>query len=508
MASAGTQYTVFGFDSRIDWKPTVFVDGLPRHRVCSACSMVSSAIALLPCNHLLCNKCYESRGDGECSRCPLDQDIWKPEDVAWSTFTKDNLLGRKIQCWNWCNGCDLVGPVCEIVDHFGDCQYHAVSCFRCTQSLAYKELAGHLETNCTMPEPSTTSIGHGIPDATFTLFANTIGELRDKLSSLQTCVLESKELISGHVQVARDRITSDMLVAESLQTLDNSLKENMGQSQVGAHKTAEELALIRNSVAAIMSTVRDVETLVNEMKASLGTSCADDTRKTTASCRNLQQKLDGLSTSCAKFEKTGKSIDALQRTLNERANGERVIKDSLKRLNDRLNDEVCMNISVLGETAKLVSGLPLYSCEPLTWEVEKWSDLKNVATADGQVTTCAKNPKFFYGYLILPGIKIDSKDGNLKLFAIYHLCQGGYDSMLNWPFENDVHLNVMNKEVKSIPLCIKQAGKGTAVKGDARPTTEKNDFVTCWRSLNVTDVENNGCVIDDKVTVTFTVSRL
>ncbi|KAH9364443.1 hypothetical protein HPB48_019273 [Haemaphysalis longicornis] len=96
MASAGTQYTVFGFDSRIDWKPTVFVDGLPRNRVCSACSMVSSAIALLPCNHLLCNKCYESRGDGECSRCPLDQDIWKPEDVAWSTFTKDNLLGRKV----------------------------------------------------------------------------------------------------------------------------------------------------------------------------------------------------------------------------------------------------------------------------------------------------------------------------------------------------------------------------------------------------------------------------
>ncbi|KAH9364446.1 hypothetical protein HPB48_022356 [Haemaphysalis longicornis] len=110
--------------------------------------------------------------------------------------------------------------------------------------MAYKELAGHLETNCAMPEPepNTANSGHEIPNTILTLFAHAIEELRGKISTLQTCILESKELISGHVQATGDRKTSDMLVAESLQTLENSLKKNMGLSQVGASKTAEELA--------------------------------------------------------------------------------------------------------------------------------------------------------------------------------------------------------------------------------------------------------------------------
>ncbi|KAH9384373.1 hypothetical protein HPB48_026380 [Haemaphysalis longicornis] len=96
MAAAGVKYTVFGFDSRIDWKPTVFVDGIPQNIVCSACGLVSAVTALLPCHHLLCSRCYDAGCDGERNRCPLDKDVCQSEDVVWSTFTKEKLLGRKV----------------------------------------------------------------------------------------------------------------------------------------------------------------------------------------------------------------------------------------------------------------------------------------------------------------------------------------------------------------------------------------------------------------------------
>lgn len=311
------------------------------------------------------------------------------------------------------------------------------------------------------------------------------------------------------MQASRERAAADVLVAESLQTLDNAVKENVGQSHISIGRTAEELAQVRNGIRAITNTLRDVEVLVKEMKTSLGTSRADDTRDIFACCLNMRRKLAGFSASSTKeFEKNERNLEALQRIVNESVTDKLDIKESLKRLNERLNDQVCRDISVLGKGAKVVSGLPLCTCKPLIWTVEKWSDLKSAATSNGEATAFDKKPKYFYGYFILPGIKIVYTDGNLKLYLLYHLYQRGYDTILHWPFEEDVHLYVLNKEGKEIPHAIKQTGKNMAVKWDERPTTERNEYVKCGPSVNITDMEKNGCVIEDKVSVKFTVSRL
>ncbi|KAH9363855.1 hypothetical protein HPB48_009135 [Haemaphysalis longicornis] len=123
------------------------------------------------------------------------------------------------------------------MDHFElDCQYHAVTCFRCNQTMAYKELADHLKSNdCTIPQAATAISGHENPDASITLLAQAIGELRDKFSSMQTCFHEDK----GPYRWAKHRLSeergaADVLVAESVQTLDNTLKESIGQGQAAA----------------------------------------------------------------------------------------------------------------------------------------------------------------------------------------------------------------------------------------------------------------------------------
>lgn len=81
-----------------------------------------------------------------------------------------------------------------------------------------------------------------------------------------------------------------MLVAESLQTMKNTLKESTGQSQVVAGRTAKELALIRSSASAIANTLSEVLVLIDEMNASLNTSFTEQTREILATCQNLQKK--------------------------------------------------------------------------------------------------------------------------------------------------------------------------------------------------------------------------
>ncbi|KAH9364440.1 hypothetical protein HPB48_021666 [Haemaphysalis longicornis] len=92
----GHACTVFGFGSCLDWRSTAFVNAIPAIRVCSACGLVPSRAALLPCRHVLCPSCFERCTDGECGQCPLDKQRFQSEDVAWSSFGQDSLLSRKV----------------------------------------------------------------------------------------------------------------------------------------------------------------------------------------------------------------------------------------------------------------------------------------------------------------------------------------------------------------------------------------------------------------------------
>ncbi|XP_077561348.1 TNF receptor-associated factor 6-like [Haemaphysalis longicornis] len=139
-------YTVCGFGPGLDWRPTYFVDGIASNRVCSACGLVRSATALLPCRHVLCRPCYESCV-AEHNRCPLDKEPLEKDDVVWSTLSKDRLLKREIWCWNECYGCDAVGPASEILEHFNDdCEFHRVICPQCGFGIPKTDIVDHHES--------------------------------------------------------------------------------------------------------------------------------------------------------------------------------------------------------------------------------------------------------------------------------------------------------------------------------------------------------------------------
>ncbi|KAH9359670.1 hypothetical protein HPB48_013054 [Haemaphysalis longicornis] len=147
----GDTLTVFGFDCGLDSRPTVFVHGISPNRVCSACGLVPSAIALLPCRHVLCQPCHDRCREICEGRCCLDGEDIVRDDVVWSTFSTHSILGRKIQCWNAANGCNVSGLASEVLDHFyKECQHHKVPCPRCRQTVFHKDIVNHIRSgSCT-----------------------------------------------------------------------------------------------------------------------------------------------------------------------------------------------------------------------------------------------------------------------------------------------------------------------------------------------------------------------
>lgn len=220
--------------------------------------------------------------------------------------------------------------------------------------------------NCIISEATSASSIHEKPtvQAAARLIAQAIGQLRENISSMQTCCNETKQLIAEQVQVFRERKTTDKLAAESLQTL-HIVKESMGQSLAAAGRTAEELALMRKGISAAMNTLSEELVLVNETKTSQLPWSAANTSELTATCRNLAEKLHYLTESSAEeYQKTGKRLEAIERILHNGMNEELDIKESLKRLNDSLNEGVCRDISFLGNYLRAFFEDNLCTSEP------------------------------------------------------------------------------------------------------------------------------------------------
>ncbi|KAK8780106.1 hypothetical protein V5799_018552 [Amblyomma americanum] len=103
---------------------------------------------MLPCRHLLCQPCYDRSG-AKRDHCPLDEEPFQEEDVLWSTFCRDTILGRKVRCWNVENGCDAEDSASAMLEHFANaCQFHVVSCPRCNEKVPHRDIARHQESAC------------------------------------------------------------------------------------------------------------------------------------------------------------------------------------------------------------------------------------------------------------------------------------------------------------------------------------------------------------------------
>ncbi|XP_077492713.1 uncharacterized protein LOC144103878 isoform X2 [Amblyomma americanum] len=97
MPPTSTPYRLVGFAAELDWRPLHFVRPIPRNRICSACGLVRTSNALLPCMHVLCESCCDQCGEGGIRVCLLDGEKCPDDDIDWKEYATEDLLKREFR---------------------------------------------------------------------------------------------------------------------------------------------------------------------------------------------------------------------------------------------------------------------------------------------------------------------------------------------------------------------------------------------------------------------------
>ncbi|XP_077546115.1 TNF receptor-associated factor 6-B-like [Haemaphysalis longicornis] len=451
----GSTHTVFGFGSFLDWRRTAFASTIPATGVCSACGLVPQTAALLPCRHGLCPSCFERCVDAECSgQCPVEKQRFKREDVIWSTFEKDALLNRKIHCWNAEHGCDAVGGAPEMLEHFNHhCQYHVVSCPRCGQDVAHKDIPSHLDSG----------LCHAAAE-------------------------ESRE--------AQDRHTNAIVVpAEYIQTFENTLRENSEMSTAVLAQMSELRVSEQSNASAIKQLQQELKILLRELQGTQ-TLIGEERTEMSAALVSIKAKIDAVAGKQAAGNGRLEKLEALIgecKTVGTTSG--QALQDMKVDFKKKLNNLEAASKAIFLDLRR--------ESQTFEWIIPDWSKLKEEAGDKQWAYLEAGKHSYFRGYCILPGVAISTFAGRQSLIMMIRVCKGEYDHLLHWPMSQCFCLKV----VHSTGQCFKDpiwldTAKSTR-KVYERPTTAENDLDWSPTWINVSEIEEAGCINEDKLHVRF-----
>lgn len=164
---AAHRYTCVGFSPKIDWKTIEFLLPMPVYRICSVCSVLPDMIFSLECGHVFCPACMsELTQNSPAVRCPFDQQTFEDERVSRDSSSQEYVAGCKSYCLNKTSGCNHVGPVSEMIEHYySECVYHVVQCRSCKNPVARLNVLAHLRGGCSSTDVLTAQAADVAPTA-------------------------------------------------------------------------------------------------------------------------------------------------------------------------------------------------------------------------------------------------------------------------------------------------------------------------------------------------------
>ncbi|XP_077547320.1 uncharacterized protein LOC144159606 [Haemaphysalis longicornis] len=146
---ATSVHQVCGLVSGANWRVTKFTVAAPPHHTCALCQLISEKTLLLPCFHVLCESCLNYSVVGGNAVCPLDEEPFVAEECQAIQLPPGAGNKLKACCWNDTRGCTFVGTLQAVLTHFEqDCNFHAVSCPRCGESVLHQNLPSHYRSGC------------------------------------------------------------------------------------------------------------------------------------------------------------------------------------------------------------------------------------------------------------------------------------------------------------------------------------------------------------------------
>nr|XP_054924815.1 TNF receptor-associated factor 6-like [Dermacentor andersoni] len=130
--------------SGVNWRPTRFVnERMLADFACCVCHVIPNTTFVLPCGHALCEQCQRGSvlEDGG-SVCPFDGKPFCEDECEKGQIAQRLKQNLEAHCWNEAHGCDFVGPLAVLLQHFeAECAFHVLPCQRCGENIPNAKLA-------------------------------------------------------------------------------------------------------------------------------------------------------------------------------------------------------------------------------------------------------------------------------------------------------------------------------------------------------------------------------
>ncbi|XP_037581923.1 TNF receptor-associated factor 6-like isoform X2 [Dermacentor silvarum] len=496
MASQGQWYTLCGFSQELDWRPLHFVERIPAHRICDACGVLPRVAVFLSCRHVLCKTCYEQCALVDGRACPLDGDQFLEEEAEWRDFPLENLLKRKVKCWNAENGCDMVLAASEQIKHFcEDCDHHSSSCSKCSKIVLRRDMCAHLQSKCRDYALSAMSRSPQTTDSEskamiMALNANMdmrVGEMKDRLdqvisdnNSHSDCLNEISHCMNS---------MKEMLVQISSRTIENvasqtpariSCSEAIQETLIGLMKKLQELAqATSNSNKAQMKALRDTKRAVEQLKENTAITLQAELRERSVADSAALKKVSD------KLETFGNLMQDSMRIIC------RNLAESAGKIGDGKD----------GATKQKELALNTINIRRYEFFVKGLKAIKNSAHSTGCRNYKCEN-MYISGYHLSPGVSLRKHGKHVLLHTLIQLHKGVIDEFLPWPFNKNIQLTVKHPSREKQFQLIVQAGDSLQHFG--RPEESSNRAVCLVSSsFSFDDLEREGYVADDNIQIVW-----
>lgn len=262
-----------------------------------------------------------------------------------------------------------------------------------------------------------------------------------------------------------------------------------------------EMRLAEESDAStIKQSQQEIKTLLRELQETKLDMCVERLRDMSTDFVSMKTKIDALADNVAAGNGTvEKGLEKVQALIGEcktlgTTSGQALVdmKVDINKKQDNM------------ETASKVIFLDLRrESEPLEWTIPGWSKLKEKAKREGHVEFEADKPSYFHGYYILPGVRIQTMEGVQKLRMKFQLFKGAYDHLLAWPIRETLYLKVVEPTGQCFKDYIWLDTRINDLVGYNKPTTSQNDCIWSHGNIEVSKIEEAGCIKDDHVRVRF-----
>ncbi|XP_065286378.1 uncharacterized protein [Dermacentor albipictus] len=410
--------TVFGYGSSLDWRPTTFVSPFPSTRLCSICGLVPPATATLPCRHLICQPCLDCLNHDTCrrKRCPLDKELFPEEDVVWSTHSNDNVMDRRVRCWNAANGCDAEDNASAMLDHFTNtCRFHAVKCPTCGGNVLHRHFANHLESGCVPTScGNEQTLSENFVNA-FLEVKDALGKISDENASLHTSLNSFEERLRSQ----RDRAVALQATNfnDALTTAVERIRETCRASladhlrEVTAERGRQQYEN-RQTMQVLLTGEfnRHMASLKAKIKQAFAEGCgrtSDDSASSSASCvaSGITKEINQLVKDLSKEPTlTGEDASRVLKLLAAAALGD---KDNA-----------------------LVKNPP-----PRFWEIDDWNDFCPESGGRGRQRRRDRfgSPYYLHGRLVVPRLCFYPRTDDVQYRP--YIIKGLYDEFLDEPEE-------------------------------------------------------------------------